>query len=121
MRRGGNPYALRISLAEDQSDADTVAIGQRLGDSLPIARRRGHAITVAERQRESVELALVRSAGVGVAQYDRTVPRHDLRAAQLDLGHDTGMAQHGEYDVVAEGQLADPNAVLEEGKDQRPH
>ena len=55
---GRNPDALRISLAEDQSDADTVAIGQRLGDSLPIARRHGHAITVAERQRETFELAL---------------------------------------------------------------
>ena len=60
LRRGGDPDALRISLAEDQSDADiiTVAIGQRLGDSLPIARRCGHAITVAERQRETFELAL---------------------------------------------------------------
>ena len=68
LRRAGDPDAFRISLAEDQSDADTitVAIGQRLGDphpkrlgdSLPIARRHRHAITVAERQRETFELAL---------------------------------------------------------------
>ncbi len=55
LRRGGDADALRLSDGEAQPDADTIAIGQpigdrdrqRLGDALPIADR--HAVSVGER------------------------------------------------------------------------